>query len=641
MNNLKKFLTGMIIALWFASVFALSYQRTSFSKANKPVTMPPTQFCSGTTVTGTEAIGWTCYLKVGESGANYSLVPLYDVDGNIFLTGWALSPYVTLVFLTGNYYNTGEVDLKISWLLSYKWAWDMSTGTFPHPINTWEYYIIDVAGTGWSTWYGNGDMIIANKKKSTATSSTDFDHVVNTVWPEVDPIFEANSGVYFNAHSGEYYTNNPLWYITWYSESDPIWNSVSGNYATKSYVTWLWYITWVSLPGTTWAMPMYVGNGTVTGSDVAIANNTTWLYRNPINWNFYVWYNSWRDTAKNLNFIFWYKHIYTTWKYGNYNAMLGWSSNVIWNTNGDPGINWSSIIWWNANWIKYGNYNAIIWGNTNIMCTNTNSNWCDNTLIAGGSSNTISNDGSSNAYHNNTIVWGASNTVNMWSYNGIFSSYTSRIGFWNNYNTQYNNIFGGNNNTIYLAKNGQTIIWGQNNTWWATYETIIWGQNNINLGDYSTIIWWNLNNINANAQNSYALGSWTTVTYKDTFAFNNWWAYSTTVTGSFLVNAYWGMRVGYGIFDLAWNAYLTGVAWRTYLPSTWTITRPGVTTEVPTSKAVVDYIDLASQNLGDVITTWYYYISGAVNRRIGLSGNNLSFQAYTGWAWAEKWFFTP
>lgn len=72
---------------------------------------------------------------------------------------------------------------------------------------------------------------------------------------------------------------------------------------------------------------------------------------------------------------------------------------------------------------------------------------------------------------------------------------------------------------------------------------------------------------------------------------------------------------------------------QSYLPTSrlaTSFTRPGSDNYIPTSKAVVDYIDLASQNLGDVITTGYYYISGAVQWRIGLSGNNLSFQAYTG-----------
>jgi len=180
MKRLKWFILWVMIALWFASVFALSYSWTSFSKNNKPITLPPTQFCSWTSLSGTEAIGGTCYLKVGESWANYSLVPLYDMSGNIYITGWALA-----WFLTGWVITTSVTEPWVDTLVPseqalveyFSWyAYDIGDAIVSgHYYITWGAVFgrIGISGTQVSlqtyTWWNRVEQsYISNSEKATS-----------------------------------------------------------------------------------------------------------------------------------------------------------------------------------------------------------------------------------------------------------------------------------------------------------------------------------------------------------------------------------------------------------------------------------------------------------------------------------------
>lgn len=452
--------------------YALDYQWTSFSKANKPVMMPPTAFCSGSTVTGNLASGGDCYFKIGESGANYSLKTLYNASGVEYLTS-APTPFA--------------------------WA-------------------------------------------------------------------------------------------------------------------------------TTGALPRYDSPSSVTGSNILIASGSTWFYRDPIKSNLFIWKNTARTGRSNFWFIF---------GNGNYSATAGINNLVIWGTlnyiTATASASNASVIWWTNNYINgIGTNSAIIWGNANAL----NAGW--NNML------------------NSVIVWWFSNSMQ-----GSDVNWGSAIVWWNgniiNLNHSFEAILWWSNNTLWwanlsYAQNSVILWWGSNSikstSTSPNSSAIVAGLNNWIYSNQSIILWGNKNNINEGAHNSLAMGSWTTVVYKDTFAFNNSWAYSTTVTGSFLVRAYGGMRVGWGIYDLLGNAYITSSAIAGIMTGytvSWAIVRPWTGTQVPTSKAVVDYIDLSAQNLGDIITTGAYYLSNTWNTtvdwtwRITTSWWNLSFQMYTGWVWVEKW----
>lgn len=107
---LKKFIWWILFAIWIGGVFATNYIRTSFYKVWTPVTMPATQFVSGWSVTGTYAswytITWgTILFQMGQSGKNYSFLPLVDSWWVAYLTSWAIWPQGN----TGAIWATGAV----------------------------------------------------------------------------------------------------------------------------------------------------------------------------------------------------------------------------------------------------------------------------------------------------------------------------------------------------------------------------------------------------------------------------------------------------------------------------------------------------------------------------------------------------
>lgn len=227
--------------------------------------------------------------------------PMYDGSGgrfitwgaiSNFITGWALSwyltgytetdpifislsgtfykatnpsGYTTLDYITGNYYDMSTIDGKLwafAWWLIYKWVRDMSTWSYPSPMNTGDFYKISWAGTGAGQYFATGDNMIANSKHLSTQNASYWDRIVNVQNPEYDPIFMANSGVYFNLfswtyfnlNSWTYYNLNPAWYITGWAL--------------------IWYITWSSIKWIQSWNDIYNNNtGTVNiGSGVVLWN---------------------------------------------------------------------------------------------------------------------------------------------------------------------------------------------------------------------------------------------------------------------------------------------------------------------------------------------------------------------------------
>ena len=133
--------------------------------------------------------------------------------------------------------------------------------------------------------------------------------------------------------------------------------------------------------------------------------------------------------------------------------------------------------------------------------------------------------------------------------------------------------------------------------------------------------------ISSTSGSVYGLISWFV---SSTYVSNaNSWTYFNANSGSYFNTYISGYISGYSVV----NSFV----------------RPGLSTVIPTTQAVVDYIDLASQSLGSIITTWAYVLSGNGTAPIGMtwqriimiSGGNLSFQVFTGNARVEKGSFSP
>ena len=84
--------------------------------------------------------------------------------------------------------------------------------------------------------------------------------------------------------------------------------------------------------------------------------------------------------------------------------------------------------------------------------------------------------------------------------------------------------------------------------------------------------------------------------------------------------------------------YITGSALNSYTYLSWfTInttwrTYPGSTGKLVTESAVATYINILALNYGNVITTWYYFVSWTINQAsLGFSWTNLQTQMTSGW----------
>ena len=192
------------ILLMAGSTYALDYQWTSFSKLNKPITLPATQFCSWATASGSIVTGWDCYMKIWESGFIYTYAELFNASGDVYKTA-------------SNFYTTWEIDVQLAafvWGLIYRGTWSMSGWNYPANMNTWDFYKINEAGTWDWVYYWVWDMMVGNTKESWWTEAADRDRIVNVVAPEIDPIRESEKANYYTTG---YITNLLLSYVPWTS----------------------------------------------------------------------------------------------------------------------------------------------------------------------------------------------------------------------------------------------------------------------------------------------------------------------------------------------------------------------------------------------------------------------------------------
>ena len=560
---MKRILNTVLFAwlLLLASVYALDYQWTSFSKSNKPVMMPATAFCSGSTASGSYASGGDCYFKIGESGANYSLVPLYDANGNAYSTGWWPGGWLQRTDVTTWIAEPGSNILIPSEKATVDYIYNLAQN-IGDAIISWYLYI-----TGWNNYIRLGS----------SWDRISLQHLTGGTWVEeneYDPLFTAWEAANYGAN-GTIAINN--------------------------------------------------GSGNYTWSDRVVPTGATWFFYDPIRWNLFVWLNSspWNSANSTNTVILWGQNNnanQTTTRNnsaviaGMNNKMWGIASAIVWGSGNIIWVHpsyWSShyndfIWWWTTNVINAWYNSAIIWWTLNTLWQSSNPYFSKESVIIWGNTNYLQ-------WLNAIVLW--------WNNNTIFLD--PNTVWWAFISTSYN--------TIWATANSRTltnaiVIWWYWHTFWTPIVNPV-------------IIWWSWNTISANANNSYAFGQKLTVAYADTFAFNNNWTYSTPTSWVFLVNAYGGMRVNWWIYDLSGNTYLLMLTWRTYLPSTWTITWPGTGAEVPTSKAVVDYIDLSAQNLWDIITTgWYYWspVSWQTTTwmwRSTYTWDTVSTELYTGWIW--------
>ena len=144
---------------------------------------------------------------------------------------------------------------------------DASSGIFPTPTVTWNFRKVNIAWTISWVLYDIWDEMVAYWVNTWVTDAWDFAHLYDR-----DPyVLLANEWNYFEAHSGIYYTNNPLGYITGsalsgfitgYTETDPIRSAVSWNYIPRLNVdTWFNNMT----------------SDTIIPSEKTVWNVFTWL----------------------------------------------------------------------------------------------------------------------------------------------------------------------------------------------------------------------------------------------------------------------------------------------------------------------------------------------------------------------------
>lgn len=93
-----------------STVFATNYIWTSFFKVGSPITLPATQFVSGGVTSGNYTSGGQLLFQIGQSGANYSMLPLLDANGVAYSTGVDIN-YRTNIGSNIYNNNTGNVGI--------------------------------------------------------------------------------------------------------------------------------------------------------------------------------------------------------------------------------------------------------------------------------------------------------------------------------------------------------------------------------------------------------------------------------------------------------------------------------------------------------------------------------------------------
>lgn len=285
----------MILAIWFGSVMALNYIWTSFFKVWTPITLPATQFVSGGVTSGSYTSGGTLMMQIGEWGKIIAYLPLVDSGDNAFLTGGAISwMFVTLAnswvyfninswtyFETNSwvYFNTYSGDYFDLHIVPYMTGVRSTGIIYPGNSNIpseeqiityLESYLTgygDILTTGGVYYSANGTIASGDLRTNLSGNTLSFDYYTS-----------ARGQInYFNALGfyGPMYDSAWTSYITWYTETDPVFMANSWSFVATADV-----VDTMTAPWTSWEI--------VTSKAVALYINdlawdlwdilTTWAY---------------------------------------------------------------------------------------------------------------------------------------------------------------------------------------------------------------------------------------------------------------------------------------------------------------------------------------------------------------------------
>lgn len=555
------------------------------------------------------------------------------INGNIFdsndipyITGVDLTNYATLSYLSNNYYDTTGIDNKLAafagWLI-YKGTRDMSTWAFPIGMNTGDFYKISVSGTGGGEYYAVEDMMVGNKKKAGATSSGDWDRIVNTNNPEIDPIWSSEKSNYLTTGvtSTLSNTNVPMWSGTKFFNT-PMQYSESGNLVNTN--------SNVNVPST-WVIKIGNWNNYTTAFNMSLGFDINTALIGGLDFK-----NS--NAGGQVRFM----------------ARNDQDSYLIMSVAGSSAVNNFFWVQWRdtatilSHWLAadpdkklaIGTFNAgdLLFGTNNIERIRVLSNGRvgigtstpTNALSVSGNINVTDGyniyDGSGNAYLTGwalswyitwiSLLWNtywpsnnilAPNIIGGYSFHAWFSSYASwassvAIGTYANAKGNYCTAVGINS---YCSGSQSTAIGNQT---YALWEFSLAMNTATAQGRYATSIWFSSQ---ASADFSTAIGN-------SIIAAAPYWIN----LGSFNV---W---LSTSVFEIG-NGINSGTG-RNNALTVLSSGNVGIGTITPQHKLDVD---------GDVWTTWWIYFG--TKRRQWLSWDDLVIQAFTGWVWVEKWLFTP
>ena len=290
------------------------------------------------------------------------------------------------------------------------------------------------------------------------------------------------------------------------------------------------YITWTYFTGTKNYLSIFNWSGSFTGN-----SNFKILWTNII-----IWLN--------------------TASVSNYDAVIGWINNVIWNS-----AQYGAIYGWDNNSIDgiWGSGNTII-GASNSLLGVSSFLWNNNAIIGGNNHNIWNDD---YVWSNNIIIWGSGNTMTepgfaVGSSNTIIWWYLNIIAWdlvngsyvlgYRAYNTANNSFLYSNNTGVTYTNNTANAfvvnaVWGSFFGWWLSDMS---GNNYLTWGALS----WYITGSSQYKILNTAWNGWTGLTVTDASVNSGsiilWW----TITS--------GTQLGYRSFTMTgWSFNILSTTW--------------------------------------------------------------------------------
>lgn len=300
--------------------------------------------------------GGNCIMDINSGGNIIACTGIQDTLWNVYITWWALSWYLTWYTETDPIWNATSWDYV---LMSVTWDWNTAYSR----VNT-------ESGNALFFRNNSGDYVLMSMTGNWNTAYGRWDH----------------SWLYVTlANSWDYYTLNPLGYITGYTETDPIYMANSwlyylatnpSGYIDDSALNWE-YVWTLLTPTHTWAIKVAIWDGASANwsESFAVWFNSDAIWNNSVAiWNQVSaqWYSSiamgiTSDAVGNYTFVGWY-NIRANGEYSN--AFWLWTqtnwvaSTSIWRYNlwltGSIFEIWIWLSWW-------ARYNALTITNTWVI----------------------------------------------------------------------------------------------------------------------------------------------------------------------------------------------------------------------------------------------------------------------------------